>query len=52
MKQYKVVEMLDPMPHELERKLNDLAADGWELVSTNFWNSCTDAVTIIVSKQI
>ena len=52
MKKYKVIELLDPMPNEFEKKLNDLADEGWELVSTNFWNSYTDAILIVVSKEV
>lgn len=51
LKQYKVVEMLDPLTHEFECKLNELAKEGWELVSTNFWNSYTDAILIVVCKE-
>ena len=40
------------MPHELERELNKYANDGWEVASTNFWNSCTDAVLVIMVRDV
>ncbi len=36
MKEYKVVEVRE---RELaEKTMNEMAKDGWEVVSTNFWN--------------
>ncbi len=36
MKEYKI---LDVKKDQAEKMMNDMAKDGWEVVSVNYWNS-------------
>ncbi len=48
MKEYKVVEV---KKNEVEKTMNDMAKDGWEVVSTNYWNAWKVSVMITFVRE-
>ncbi len=48
MKEYKVVEV---EKNEVEKTMNDMAKDGWEVVSTNYWNAWKVSIMITFVRE-
>lgn len=48
MKKYKIVEV-DKC--DAEKTMNDMAAQGWEVVSMTYWNFFTVSLLIVFSRE-
>ncbi len=48
MKEYKVVEA---KKNQVEKIMNDMAKDGWEVVSTNYWNAWKVSIMITFVRE-
>ncbi len=49
MKEYKVVEV--SKREQVEKTMNDMAKEGWEVVSTNFWNVWKVSIMITFVRE-
>lgn len=50
MKEYKVVELITSNVKEVEKLMNNIAREGWEVVSTNHWY-WNDSILIIFVRD-
>jgi hypothetical protein len=48
MKEYKILEV---KKKEAEKVMNDMAKEGWEVVSVNYWNAWKISLMITFSKE-
>ncbi len=48
MKEYKI---LDVKKNQAEKIMNDMAKDGWEVVSVNYWNAWTLCLMITFVQE-
>ena len=48
MKEYKILEV---KKNEAEKVMNDMAKEGWEVVSVNYWNAWKISLMIISLKR-
>lgn len=49
MKEYKVVEV--DKKKEVEKVMNDMAKQGWEVVSVNFWSKWKVSLMVTFSRE-
>ncbi len=50
MKEYKVVEV--SRRELVEKTMNDMAKEGWEVVSTNFWSVWKVSIMITFEREV
>ncbi len=48
MKEYKILEV---RKNQAEKVMNDMAKNGWEVVSTNYWNSWKISIMITFVRE-
>ena len=49
MKEYKVMEV---KKREAEKRMNDMSAQGWEVVSMTYWNNWKIRLLIVFSREV